>query len=120
MFADVNAQYRFKGRLVLILFIMFDIALLGYINDNMFQTKDYTEQNRKKGYTTHLEEAHPEYDILCDDPDSYQYYIDGEKTDESFNIKELDRYDYKINIEDNTAYLKKLGSIEKLLYTLSF
>ena len=46
MFADVNAQYRFKGRLVLILFIMFDIALLGYINDNMFQTKDYTEQNR--------------------------------------------------------------------------
>ena len=119
MFADVNAQYRFKGRLVLI-FIMFDIALLGYINDNMFQTKDYTEQNRKKGYTTHLEEAHPEYDILCDDPDSYQYYIDGEKTDESFNIKELDRYDYKINIEDNTAYLKKLGSIEKLMYTLSF
>lgn len=120
MFADANARYKVKGRLVLILFIVFIIAIFTYINDNMFQAKDYTEQNREKGYTTHLEQAHPEYNILCDDPDSYQYYIDGEKTDETFNIKELDKYDYKISIDDNTAHLKKLSNIERLLYILSF
>lgn len=54
-----------------------------------------------------INEQKSAWNTVISAPNSYEYFLDGQKKNKNFNIRAVDQESYKIVVDENNVYLTK-------------